>query len=351
MKVIYKALTRELVQNIGLSITFLNAVLIIEKLFKLTKIFASVGIDLLNLVVIIILLQPQLLDFTIPMALLLSVLLTYGRTQADNEMTIFMVSGMPYKKAFKPAMYIGLIAFFVALVMSFYLAPAGVTLVREKVLSCLAERAPLGLEEGVFNQGFKDVTIFVKEKPDTLRLKEVVIFDERKNDTKIVIAKEGVIKKEKDNINLSLLDGKLYFNKGSSLNEVSFKEYIFKLSPNIEQIAKKISELSTAELVSKIKTDRDKVVDYKLELYKRFALPVLCIISIFLAPSLCLLVGRSGRIGGITVGLAIFAVYYIFMIYGANLAKTGKVSPEVGSLIPVLFMGLLAFVMYNRIKR
>lgn len=351
MKVIYKALTRELVQNIGLSIAFLNAVLIIEKLFKLTKIFASVGIDLLNLVVIIILLQPQLLDFTIPMALLLSVLLTYGRTQADNEMTIFMVSGMPYKKAFKPAMYIGLIAFFVALVMSFYLAPAGVTLVREKVLSCLAERAPLGLEEGVFNQGFKDVTIFVKEKPDTLRLKEVVIFDERKNDTKIVIAKEGVIKKEKDNINLSLLDGKLYFNKGSSLNEVSFKEYIFKLSPNIEQIAKKISELSTAELVSKIKTDRDKVVDYKLELYKRFALPVLCIISIFLAPSLCLLVGRSGRIGGITVGLAIFAVYYIFMIYGANLAKTGKVSPEVGSLIPVLFMGLLAFVMYNRIKR
>jgi len=350
MKVIYRALTLELIQNIGLSIAFLNAVLIIEKLFKLSKIFASVGIDLLNLAMLIILLQPGLLIFTIPMALLLGILLTYGRTQADNEMTIFMVSGMPYKKAFKPAMYIGTVAFFLTLLMSFYLAPAGVSLVREKVLNILAERAPLGLEEGVFNQGFKDVTIFVKEKPDSLHLKEVIIFDERK-DTKIVLAKEGVIKREKDNINLSLLDGKAYFNKGSSLNEVNFKEYIFKLSPNIDPIAKKISELSLFELISKIYNEGAKTIDYKLELYKRFALPLLCIISVFLAPSLCLIVGRSGRIGGITVGLAVFAVYYIFMIYGANIAKAGKTSAEAGSLIPVLIMGFLAFVIYSRIKK
>ncbi|WP_353683489.1 LptF/LptG family permease [Thermodesulfovibrio sp. 3907-1M] len=351
MKVIYGSLTRELIQNIALSIAFLNAVLIIEKLFKLSKIFASVGIDLPNLVLLIILLQPQLLIFTIPMALLLGVLLTYGRTQADNEMTIYMVSGMPYKKTFKPAIYIATAAFFLTTLMSFYLAPAGVSLVREKILSILAERAPLGLEEGVFNQGFKDVTIFVKEKPDSLHLKEVVIFDERKNETKIVIAKEGVIKKEKDNINLSLLDGKAYFNKGTSLNEVSFKEYIFKLSPNIDPIAKKISELSLIELFSKIVTERSKSIDYKLELYKRLALPILCIISVFLAPSLCLIVGKSGRIGGITVGLAIFAIYYIFMIYGANVAKAGKTSAEVGSLMPVLVMGFLAFVIYFRIKK
>ncbi len=98
MKVIYKALTRELIQNIVLSIVFLNTVLIIEKLFKISKMFASVGIDLPNLFILLILLQPQLLIFTIPMALLLGVLLTYGRTQADNEMTILMASGMPYKK-------------------------------------------------------------------------------------------------------------------------------------------------------------------------------------------------------------------------------------------------------------
>lgn len=351
MKIIYKALSRELLQNIALSIVFLNAVLIIEKLLKLSKIFASVGIDLLNLTLLIILLQPQLLIFTIPMALLMSVLLTYGRTQTDNEMTIFMVSGMPYKSTFKPTIYIGIVAFFITTFMSFYLAPAGVSLVREKILTVLAERAPLGIEEGVFNQGFKGITIFVKEKPDSNSLKEIIIFDERKEDTKIVIARQGKIKKEKENISLSLLDGKVYFNKGTSLNELSFKEYIFKLYPNIEQIAKKSSELSLSELITKIATDKEKAVDYKLELYRRTSLPVLCLISVFLSPSLCILIGRSGRLGGITVGLAVFAVYYIVMIYGTNLAKTGKLSAEAGSLLPVMIMGVLAVVLYTFIRR
>lgn len=351
MTVIYRALTREILENLLISIAFLNSILLIEKLFKLSKLFASVGIDLFNLFFLIILLQPQLLIFTIPMALLLSVLLTYGRAQTDNEMTILMVSGMQYKKAFKPAIYIGLVAFILTVFMSFYLSPLGVGLVREKVLSILAERAPMGLEEGVFNQGFKGLTIFVKEKPDSMHLKEVVIFDERKNETKIIFAKAGQIKKEKEDVTLTLFDGKAYFNKSSTLNEVHFKEYIFKLSPNIEPIARKLSELSLVDLFSKIASDKGRIIDYKLELYKRFSLPVLCIIGVFLAPGLSILVGRSGRVGGITVGLAIFAVYYIFMIYGANLAKAGKVSAEIGSLLPVFLMAVASILLYSKTKR
>lgn len=350
MKVIYKALTYELIQNIIISIVFLNAVLIVEKLFKLSKIFMSVGIDLPNFALLIVLLQPKLLIFTIPMALLLSILLTYGRSQSDNEMIILMLSCMSYKKAFKPAIYIGVIAFLITFLMSFYIAPKGVNMIREKILTILAERASLAIEEGVFNQGFKGITIFVKEKPYHSHLKDVMIFDERKNDTKIVVAKQGVIKKGKDEITISLLKGKAYFIKGISLNEISFVEYIFKISPNIEPIAKKIGELSTAELISKIKTDKIKAIDYKLELYKRFALPVLCIITVFLAPSVCIIVGKSGRIGGVTIGFAIFAVYYIFMIYGANLAKVGKLPAEIGSFMPAVVMGLLAFLFYSRLK-
>jgi lipopolysaccharide export system permease protein len=81
MTIIFKALTKELLQNIFLSLAFLNSLLIIEKLLKLSKVFASVGIDLINLFKIVILLQPQLLIFTLPMALLMGILLTYGRVQ------------------------------------------------------------------------------------------------------------------------------------------------------------------------------------------------------------------------------------------------------------------------------
>lgn len=350
MSIFQKALIREHIQNLILSIVFLNTILIIEKLLKLSKIFASVGIDLFNLFFLIVMLQPQLLIFTIPMSLLLSVLITYGRMIADNEMLTIMVSGMPYKRTFKIVIFIGLIAFILNTFMSFYIAPKGVNLVREKILSLLAERAPLGLEEGVFNQGFKGATIFVKEKPDTMHLKEVVIFDERKEDKIIVIAREGRIKNEKENIVLSLIDGSAYFNRGNNLNEVTFKEYVFHLSPNIEPVAKKLSELSILELFYKFQTDTARKIDYKIELYKRISLPVLCIISVFLTPSLCLLIGKSGRLGGITIGLGVFTLYYIFMIYGANLAKAGKISPELGAFSPMFLFGLTAFVFYKKIR-
>jgi len=45
-----------------------------------------------------------------------------------------------------------------------------------------------------------------------------------------------------------------------------------------------------------------------------------------------------------------FAIYYILMIYGANLAKSGKVSAEVGSLVPVIIMAVAAFTLYRKIK-
>ncbi len=348
MQIIYRAIIRELLQNMLLSIAFLNAILVIEKLMKLSKVFSAVGIDLLNLSLLVILLQPQLFVFTVPMAILMGVLLTYGRMQTDNEMTIFMVSGMPYKKAFKPALYLGLISFLLTLIMSFYLAPVGISLVREKVLTILSERAPLGIEEGVFNQGFKGITIFVREKKDNMHLRDVVIFDERKEDSKLIMANEGRIKKEKENISLSLINGKAYFNRGASLNEVSFKEYIFMLTPNIDPIAKKNTELSLFELLSKI--SNEKKIDYKLELYKRVSLPILCIISVFLAPTLCRIIGRSGRLGGITVGFAVFALYYVLMIYGANLSKAGFVPAEVGALSPVVIVGFLSFVFYRAIR-
>ncbi len=350
MTTFYRALLKELLQNLILSIGFLNALLIIEKLLKLSKIFSSVGIDLLNLITFIFILQPQLFIFSIPMSLLLSVLLTYGRIIADNEMLTAMASGMPYKRTFKPVIYLGLTAFVLTLFMSFYLAPMGVSLVRQKVISLLAERAPLGLEEGVFNQGFKGLTIFVREKPDTRHLKDVVIFDDRNQDNIIIIAKEGLIKGKKDNIMLSLTDGKAYFNRGDNFNELVFKEYLFELNPNIDPVAKKIGEYSILELINHLKIDVVRKIDYKLELYKRVTLPVLCIISVYLTPFLCLLIGKSGRLGGITVGLGVFTLYYIFMIYGTNLAKAGKISPELGAFLPVFLFCLLAIIFYNKVK-
>lgn len=350
MLLVYRSILKELTLNLFISLVFLNSLLVIERLLKISKIFASVGLDLKNLFLFIILLQPQIFVFTVPMAFLLSTLLTYGRIQSDNEMTILLLSGMSYGQSFRPAVLIGLVCFLLTLAMSFYLSPLGISHLRERMLTVLAERAPLGIEEGIFNQAFKGVTIFVKEKHEKTVLKEILIFDERKEGTKIVLAKDGKITLDRDSINFNLYEGKVYFSRGNLLNEIVFSEYAFRVSPNIEPIAKRIGENSVSELVRLIRSDHARRGEFKIELYRRFLLPSLCLVGILLSPALCQIVGRSGRVGAITLGLLVFALYYVLSIYGINLAKAGKVSAEVGSFLPMIVVGAVTIFLLLRLR-
>ena len=96
MKVIHKSIFFELILTFLLCLISLNFVLMMEKLLRLSRSIAGVGASTIDLTKIILFLQPQLLLLTIPMALLLSTLLIYGRLNIDNEIVIFRSSGMKF---------------------------------------------------------------------------------------------------------------------------------------------------------------------------------------------------------------------------------------------------------------
>jgi lipopolysaccharide export system permease protein len=88
MKIIHRSIFKELVLTFLLSLSSLNFIIMMEKLIKLSRILSGVGTSLIDMVRIILFLQPQLFLLTIPMALLLSTLLVYGRLNMDNELII-----------------------------------------------------------------------------------------------------------------------------------------------------------------------------------------------------------------------------------------------------------------------
>jgi len=65
-------------------------------------------------------------------------------------------------------------------------------MLREKITNILVTRAPLAIEEGIFNTSFKDMVILVKEKPAPNLLSGIFIVDERKKaESKIIVAREA----------------------------------------------------------------------------------------------------------------------------------------------------------------
>lgn len=349
MLLIHRSILRELCVTFLFSLLFLNFSLMMEKLLRLSRILAGVGASFVDLAQIILLLQPQLCILTIPMSLLLSVLLTYGRLNADNELAVLKASGMSFRTAARPAAYLGIACLLASLSMSFYLGPAGTALLRRTVTDILTTRAPLTIEEGIFNTSFRDVMLLVRERPSLHRLGGIFIVDERnRNEQRVIIAREGSIEPGTEALGLTLRDGHVYLTRGASVTEISFRSYRFELSPAAQPTEKRMGELTPSELLSRAAESQSRSLLYYLEFHRRLSMPAICLIIIMLGPPLALLSGKSGRLGGLTLGLLVFVVYYSVLLYGENLARSGTIPHVAGSWAAFFLLALCSWLIAHR---
>jgi len=352
MFILHRFIIRELLVTFTLSVIFLNSTLMMEKLMKLSKLLSSVGASGRDIGEVILYIQPQLLILTIPMSMLLAVLLTYGRLNSDNELVIMKSIGMPFRLISRPVMYIGIVLFILNLGISFYLGPWSGVALREKITNILVTRAPLAIEEGIFNTSFKDMVILIREKPSPREISGIFISDDRnKAEPKIIVAKEGHIVSESDSLSFILTDGHVYIVSQNALTEIHFATYYFKLIPSMKGSAKNVAEYTPQELLAETVKQPQRKIFFLIEFHRRLSMPALCLIIIFLGPSLSLIAGKSGRLGGLTLGLFIFGAYYIIMIYGENLAKSGSLPHYIGAWLSFAILALISVISFERVNR
>lgn len=332
MYLIHRSILKEMLIAFGICIVFLNCTLMMEKLLRLSRLFATVGATLEDVLKMLIYIQPQMLILTLPMALLLSTLLVFGRMNADNEITILKCSGISFFTISRPVAYLGIVCFLLSLLMGFYLGPKGGVALREKVTEIISTRAPLTIEEGIFNTAFKGIVILIKEKPDNLSMRGIFIIDDRnKEEQKILVAKEGNISPVGESLGFSLKEGNIHIFGKEVTTQISFKTYFFSLTPQIESQRRTINEMTPRQLLMEAENNPEKRLNYILEYHRRFSMPAMCIIIVLLGPTLGLMAGKSGRLGGLTIGFAIFGIYYTLLIYGENLAFSKKIPHLLGA--------------------
>jgi len=348
---IHKEMLKELVITFLLSLVALNFILIMEKILRLSRLLSVVGASVLDMLKIILYLQPPMLILTLPMSLLMSTLLTYGRLNTDNEITILRASGMTFRGIAAPVFILGISCFLTGMLVSFYLGPLSMIKLRETISNVITTRAPAAIEEGVFTTLFKDIVLFVKEKPAADKMRDIFIYDERnKKEPKVVTAREGRISAvDGADIAFYLKNGYMQIAKDISSTEFFFEGYHLSLNLNTEQPSRKNSELTPFALWREARNlTQQQAVPFFLELHRRLSLPSVCLILMLLGPPLSLFAGKSGRLGGLTLGLLIFAVFYIMLIYGENLARSGKIPHYVGAWSPTVILGLFSAIVFRK---
>jgi lipopolysaccharide export system permease protein len=351
-KVIYRSILKELFVTFFLTLAFLNSVLMMEKMLRLSRLLSGVGASLSDILKIILLLQPQLMLLTIPMSLLLSTLLVYGRMNHDSETIILRASGMDFIKISIPVAILGLLCFLLGIAVSFYLAPKGSARLREEVKTIIAVGSTHAIEEGTFNSSFKDIVILVKGKkpPDTLE--DIFIYDSRHSDEpRVLMAREGRLFMQNGmSIGIDLRDGYMNITKNAATTELFFNRYKFTLNLDYDASSPKNMEFTPAQLLQKIRTTgdgREKKSLY-LEFSRRLSLPAVCLLLILLGPPLSLLSGKSGRLGGLAIGLLVFTVYYVLLAYCENLVLASRIPYFIGSWVPTVLLGIFAVIMFRK---
>jgi len=94
------------------------------------------------------------------------------------------------------------------------------------------------------------------------------------------------------------------------------------------------------ELKSRVKYKNLEVARYQVELQKRLSLAFSAFFFVLFGAPVGLLLRRGGIGTGFIVGLIFFALYYILLLAGENMAESGRLSPFVGMWLPNIILVL-----------
>jgi lipopolysaccharide export system permease protein len=346
---------KELSYILFLSLAILTFILVMNRLGKLTDLVINRGVEFLDIVLIIVYSSPPFLTFTLPMAFLLSTIVTLGRLSTENEILALKASGVNLRCLFVPIAFVGIVITAVALFNTNFLLPVSANLFRDTLLNVLKKGITVDDKEGIFNDTIPGVVIYIdKVDAQSKKITGILVSDDRDKDEKQTIsASNGYIHLDPVTLDLSfiLYNGSMHKweKKDDTYKMVSFKDYTFMINlesmlPPSAGIRKRPIEMDREELrkaMSLAKADRQ--YDFQIEIYKKMTIPLSSLAFVLLTVPLGIRRKVEGRFSGIIYSLVLFVFYYMIMAFSENIGKSLHIPPILVASVPnttIVLLGL-----------
>lgn len=337
---------REISSLFLLGLVIFTLVLLMGRLIALTDLVVSRGVPLADVSRMILYLVPSFLVFTIPMAFLLAVLLTFGRLSADNEIIVIKASGISLLQMLPPVVFCALVAVLFSLGASSIGVPWGNSAFKDLSLQVLKRNISATIREKTFWDDIPGVVMYTDRYDEQSRtLKGVVIHDGRTPDRPMTIfARDGVVASAdgSQSLQLSLHAGSIHIaGSGGLYRLVHFGEYSMTVGEKTSStnVSRNALDMWLSELRRQINDPATSVKDrlkMQAEFHSRFTFPFASLVFAILAVPLGIQNRRSGKSGGFTVSIGIILTYYVLMSVARTFAERGAVPPVVALWIPNL---------------
>jgi lipopolysaccharide export system permease protein len=357
-KLAHRLFFRELLFLFVLCLAAFLSLLLVGKLLKLKELFLSLQLSIWDLAKLLVYLSPFFLLLLIPISSMLSMFLTFQRLSTDRELMAFRAGGVSLSQLFPMPLAFLLLCVAFNMFVSVYGISWGMENFRSTLLSLAKNQAQLLLQPGVFNQKFPGLIIYAeKVEKQSEVLRSVLVQDNtQEGSASTIVAPKGslVTDREKGKIFFSLSNGRIYRRSEKSMNILSFSDYrialdLSRLLGQVDIEDTEPKDMSWKEL-NKLQND-PSLKDQKgeeflntvaVEIQKRLALPVACLVLGLFAFPLGWMFEGLKRHYGVILMLVMFFAYYALFSLGLSLGETGKLAPAIAMWSPNVLFFLLA---------
>lgn len=189
------------------------------------------GIDFWMIVEFTINLLPSFINIVLPLAVVVAVSYHYHKLLCDNEIIVMRSVGLSYVDICMPAIKYGIIMTIIGLALSCFLAPLANKNFQDKKAFIQHQYAAMVIQEGVFIEPVKGLTIYIDKVINDSAFKGILISDQRKSvNNLLVMAEEARLIKENNNVYFELINGIRQEFKNDKIGNLYFKTFPFNVS-------------------------------------------------------------------------------------------------------------------------
>lgn len=297
---------------------------------------------------------PEILYMTIPMSFLFASLAAVSRLSADSEMIAPQSAGLSFWRISQGVILYGLMLSCITLYLANWIEPQMVRLRYQEYQHFLETTAKPNLNAGVLTTLAKRSVFYMDHVEDEYAEGFIYISQEAQKEKMTFAKKVEIYKEVEKGIRIKLTDGMektidLTHHEGPQV----FRFY--KLNMDFPTPHTKAAQQFRGDPLDAVMSSTmirilprlkgENKIDYQVELLKRIAVPLACLIFSLFAVPLGTRNIRLGKSTGFGISLLLIVVYFVLSKTFKTHVVHGELSPVLGMSMPSLIFGVLGVLL------
>jgi LPS export ABC transporter permease LptG/LPS export ABC transporter permease LptF len=359
MKLLDRYVIRESIAPMLLALAVFTFVFAINPMLDKASLLLAKNVPLHTVGYLLLLLLPQSLGITIPMAFLTGVLIALGRLSGDREAVALLACGVSPSRIVRPLMALAVLVAGADLYIMLKAIPDSNQRFREITFALLTQQSEQDIQPRIFFERFPNLVIYAHDLDPAGGWRGLMIADTSvPHRPPVTLAERGrLLIDQQARLVYLVLDGAEQIVPGSDEGRVytwaKRDDLRIRIDPQVvfgtAEISRGLPEMRIPDLQRAIVEKRARGDSPHMEiiyLHQRFSFPVACFVFALLAVPLGLSTRKDGKLAGLTLGLLVVLIYYGLLmgteswVKGEAWTRDTRFPPEWARWVPNIVLGL-----------